>query len=528
MPGSGKRFHLYAFVVLLLLNLLYIWQQTYFLTSDGPTHLYNSKILLDLFKGNQSDLYHRYFNIQLHADPNWFTHLFLAVLQLAFKPLIAEKILLSLIVLLLPLSVLYMVKRFNPDKATAAILVFPLTFHFLLYYGFYNYCLGIAAAFLFVGLWLQLRQRKIALQLICLITAGLLLYATHILGWLIAGAILFGVFVANARFNYRNLKQLWLPVSLAAVLPIGLSLYFAQTHQQDAQHYPQTMSVMWRAFSSLEVLRMFDPWEQKVATFFVAFLTLLLLANLYVRIRAGVQLNAEDSLLLAALILLLLYFIQPAFISMGGFWIGRFSWLPWLLLVAWLATQAYSRVLLTVITTVIVFITIALWWVRYPYQQKLSEAETDYLSAAEIIPSNSTVLPLCFSHGGMDANLQPITNDKAFFLHAFDYAGTDKTIVNLANFEATTSWFPVQWKKDCSPFINIGRGNNIEGSPPDVRLDAMECSPCNIQVNYVICWCRLYNYTEWNQWTLLDKQLKEQYTLVYLSPTRRTEVWKHN
>ncbi len=525
MPGN--RFNYLVLFLLMLLNLTYIWQQPYFLTSDGPTHLYNSKMLLDILSGEHKDFYLSYYNLQLHADPNWFTHIALAALQTIFAPHIAEKILMSAYVLLLPLAFFYITKLFHVEHSTLVALVFPFTFHFLFYYGFFNYCLAICFALFFVAAWKAVYQKSISLQLLILLPLSLLVYSTHIIGWLLAAAMLAGIFITAPKQNLKAFRQSWLPVTIAAIPPIVLSLYFALSHTADAQHYPRTFTELWQATNTLQVLNIFDSAESKLSLVLVLLFSLLAITVLYSRSRVGFYLIQQDGFLIAGIALLLLYFVQPAFISMGGFWIGRFSWLPWLMLLIWLATQSYSKALTIIITLIVSLVTVAQWWVRYPYQQKVSKAEADYLSAAEHIPAGSIILPLSFAHNGLDEKLQPITSDKSLFLHAFDYCGTTKPIINLANFEATTGWFPLQWKERCNPFDSIGRNNNIEGSPPDVLLTALEAPPCNVKIDYVITWCMDQNFTSCNQWQILNQQLLNGYDLIYTSPSNRTKLWKN-
>ncbi|MFN8287307.1 MAG: hypothetical protein U0V74_11160 [Chitinophagales bacterium] len=407
------------------------------------------------------------------------------------------------------------------------VFIFPFVFHFLFYYGFFNYCFAISFALLFVALWYKLSEKTLLTQLIFLLPFGLLVYATHIIGWLIIAAILLGSFLVNLTYNLKTFRQHWFAVSLSALGPIVLSLYFAFGHSADAQHYPRSFAELWQAISTLAVLNMFSTTENWVSMGLVGLLLLLAITVVFIRLRSGIEFLPQDGFLVAAIILLLLYFLQPAFISMGGFWIGRFSWLPWLMLICWLGTQTYSKTLSLVISSIIAFLVLAQWYTRYPYQQKISAAEEDYLSAADKIPAGSVILPLSFCHGGLDEKLQPITTDKALFLHSFDYCGTTKPIINLANFEATTSWFPLQWKQQCSPFKTIGRNNNIEGMPPDVLLTAMEGAPCNTKIDYVITWCMDQNFTGYNQWQILNQQLLNGYDLIYTSPSNRTKLWKN-
>src|SRR5437764_835447 len=64
----------YFFYLFIVINILPVLYFKYFPTGDGAAHLYNSRLILELMKGNNflSDYFH--FN---ELSPNWFGHIFL-------------------------------------------------------------------------------------------------------------------------------------------------------------------------------------------------------------------------------------------------------------------------------------------------------------------------------------------------------------------------------------------------------------------------------------------------------------------
>ena len=70
-----------------------LWVCHWIPTQDGPSHLYNGQILLELLRVEGS-FYADYYQTNRTALslPNWFSHSVLATLMLAFEPLTAEKI----------------------------------------------------------------------------------------------------------------------------------------------------------------------------------------------------------------------------------------------------------------------------------------------------------------------------------------------------------------------------------------------------------------------------------------------------
>src|SRR5437763_12491457 len=87
------------YIVLALIAIVPIWSVHYLPTGDGPCHLYNASILHDLLIGTAKEPIASWYRIDWRPHPNWIGHAALALLLFVFPPLIAEKILVSAIVL---------------------------------------------------------------------------------------------------------------------------------------------------------------------------------------------------------------------------------------------------------------------------------------------------------------------------------------------------------------------------------------------------------------------------------------------
>lgn len=87
-----KQIEFFLFYALLIVFLIPVWGNKYFLTGDGPCHLYNSKILLDFITSNNPEFYKEYYVLNKNLEPNWFSHIILAFL-LYFSPYFSNGIL---------------------------------------------------------------------------------------------------------------------------------------------------------------------------------------------------------------------------------------------------------------------------------------------------------------------------------------------------------------------------------------------------------------------------------------------------
>ena len=113
----------WGFAALVALHVAAIWSVAYFPSQDGPSHLYNARLLSDLLDPSNFQIRQVFeFNPALH--PNLLPHLILAPLQRLVSPPAAEKLLASLAVALLPLSLAYLVRGLRPGHAVFALLGF--------------------------------------------------------------------------------------------------------------------------------------------------------------------------------------------------------------------------------------------------------------------------------------------------------------------------------------------------------------------------------------------------------------------
>ncbi|MDE0506309.1 MAG: hypothetical protein OXI86_19710, partial [Candidatus Poribacteria bacterium] len=106
-------------ILILLLLLLYIsplWIFKYFHSQDGAAHVYNA-YALRVFDDEESTLLREYFKLNLTLFPNWAAHVCMSLLMHIFPPLIAEKILLSAIIGLFPLSFFYFLDSAHKGKS---------------------------------------------------------------------------------------------------------------------------------------------------------------------------------------------------------------------------------------------------------------------------------------------------------------------------------------------------------------------------------------------------------------------------
>src|SRR5262249_31094890 len=120
----------------------------------------------------------------------WLGHLLLASLLFVAPPLVAEKLVLTGYLLLLPLSVRYAVRNIRPDAGFVALLAFPFVPNLFFHMGFHNFCYSLPLFFFVVGYWLKHRTEFTWRRTAILGLLGLILYFCHpfsLAAWLVIG-----------------------------------------------------------------------------------------------------------------------------------------------------------------------------------------------------------------------------------------------------------------------------------------------------------------------------------------------------
>src|SRR5688572_20008572 len=94
------------FTLAILLHLVPIWSFKYLPTTDGAAHVANADILRK-YDDPKFDQFRKYYYVSREPMPNLAGHLLLAGLLYVAPPTVAEKVLVSLYVVLFPVALRY-------------------------------------------------------------------------------------------------------------------------------------------------------------------------------------------------------------------------------------------------------------------------------------------------------------------------------------------------------------------------------------------------------------------------------------
>jgi hypothetical protein len=434
------------FVAVALLHLLPIWRVHLVPTVDGPSHVYNAVVLHELAAGNPALT--RVFAVNLRPNPNWLGHALLFVALALFSPLVAEKLLLSLIVLLFLGGCWRVSRLIDPDNAAYAFLAMPLTFHLLLQMGFYNYSLGAALLLHAVAAWWQ--KRTIASPTVWLLLCAL----AHPLPAAAAMA-----FIGVAWLAVDRRWRLLLPLVAPALI---LGWFFLQPNPPGG-HWTWKGALLWSALTHVMVLWTFDPRQLTFGAILGAVYAVLIIATLVMEKR-----QQRDVFLLLTVVAVILFLAAPVSVEEGFLLKARLLLFPYLLILPWL-TPRLARLPLALLFAVVAIGNVAYIRDCWKRNEKVMTSAIAPLAAAA---PGKTLLPLVFDHSSPYSHL-------GFLWHAVSYGAAELRLVDLGNYEAEQRYFPVMFR----PGLHRPSILEIESSP-----GAIDVSAYARDVDYVFTW----------------------------------------
>jgi hypothetical protein len=483
-PRLPERWPALLFGLLAVLYLLPIWSVHHLPTVDGPSHLYNTWVMAHL---DDRTLYPRFaatFEIDERPLPNWFSSAALLVLFRVVAPVTAEKVLVSAYVIVLLASFWYLAGAVSRERRWLAFLGFPFVYSLFLVMGFYNFCWSLAFYMLAVGLWWR-RRGAPNLRTACGLNAVLLLcYFSHVVSADLALLSIAVLWLCTLRRDNWRRHVLHVPILLPQVI---LPLWFMLQGGLRVQPSGSAVRAVLAGLIRLEALWAFKPARWTVIALSVAF-AVALVRSVVVRWldarRPGTSPVApatdgatprwwreEDSFLVVAVLLIMVYFLAPEGMAGGSSLKPRLSLYPFLALLPWLSVRL-SRVARAAAIGALAFIALAGLGTAWSCFRMMDERLSSYLRALDPVPPNSRVLPLSWDHDGGCVRA-------GIFVHALDYAALAKGLVDWNDYEAMTDYFPVRFKPNQQHASNFA----MEWAP-----DTMPAERYDLWADSIVTW----------------------------------------
>jgi hypothetical protein len=525
-----------VFCFTILLHLVPIWSFRYLPTTDGAAHVANADVLRK-FHDPALDVFRKYYYISHEPTPNLAGHLILAGLLYVAPPTVAEKILVSLYVVLFPLAVRYAVKAVHCRAAPLAYLSFPLIYSFLFHQGFYNFCLSFAAFFLVIGYWFRNKDRLTGWRALGLCSLALVLYTCHLFSLMMACGVLaalagweWGVDVWKTRRPFGPAAKRAL-VTGAALLPAFVLALVFRPSSKDAplpdvepwsfsQLKDELLSLV--QFSPMTSFRREEQWlGGAVFALLAALAGWALLSKLRRRYWTG-----RDVLMVVVIGLAGVFIraVDPA--SVYYYVPQRALFYAFLIGILWLAGQPMTRRMRWAVPPIAICIALAfLGSAALKYREFAAQIREFVDVAGGQIAPNRTFLPLVYSVHGLNDSGKPSSTDAAPFYMISGYIAAQRNALDLRNYEARTDHFPVRFRAKLNPYKHLAVGRGLDEIPP--KIDIANFRRQGGEIDYVLIWAIPENLKDDPGTVALHEQLKSTgYQRMPLTGAKRTELWK--
>ena len=457
------QYELYLFIGFLIINLVPLLFFKFLPTLDGPAHLHNANLIqnLQIFK---SDFLNEFYQLNNELLPNWSGHFILALFNSFLPAWIADKILILIYLILLPVSFRWLVKSINPNNYLLSYLIFPFCYSFTFFLGFYNFSLALVLLFLLLGFWIKMQEKIQPMNIAILFILFTILYFSHVFVFFIAimatGVIILKQLATdNEKTSLHKSFQLFFKriaiIALTSGFGVFLSLKFLLSRTAFNYSYISKIELL-KWIRDIRPTVVFNFGHETVYTRILFYLIVLLsIAALVQKVSDIIKskpsfadfivssVKQNDLWFVFSFFLLLFYFFMPDSNGYSGYFTVRMGLLLYLFYIIWLSTKHYNKWILIVSIVLIFTANSGLNFYYLKQVKQMNKLATEINQQSILIESNSLVLPINFSENWMHG-------------HFSNYLGIDKPIVILENYECGTGYFPLKWNEN---FPNTTIGN---------------------------------------------------------------------
>jgi hypothetical protein len=525
MNQIPSKYEKLTFYTLLTLWLLPVWTVSYFLTGDGPCHLYNSRILLDWLQGKHTYMYRYFMNSNPHIDPNWITNFIQVPLLAIFPAAFAEKVFYTLYLLGFAFGFRFLIKQINPKALYLCGIGLIFAWHHIVFKGFSNNSISIAVWFWIAGCWLKYREAPFGKAVVLQMILALLGYFSHPMGFIYSGlmiaCMLIGDTIAEIRqhdvttglkYFEKQLFRLivaYLPALILFAIFIGRRSWSGENSGYNNE--------VWENFIKMPALVGLNHKEEGFAIAISLFCFIMLVFCIVKRTKKQ-EARKNTGLILFVIIVFLTTIFPPASM-LGGLDVPRrLIMLPLLAILFFVATvETGSKWQSTTIIFGIV-ITVGMLAIRLPILWQTSTFAKEVVSCKEMIRPLSTVMTLNYDLDPHNINGEKIIDAEWINVHTDCYIGAYKPMIIAGNYELNFNYFPFMGIGEKSfYYLSAKEGKTFEELMPRADFNAYK-KATGVQIDYVIL-IGLNEEQQKHEYTQeVLQQLNNDYEKIYTSP----------
>jgi hypothetical protein len=522
------------FALITIIFLYPVWSVDFFVTGDGPCHLYNSKILLDWWQHKHTDFYKPFYFLNTNFEPNWLYNLITMPLLRYFEVGMAEQLFFTIYVLGFCLGFRFLIRQINPQAVFLSHLGMLFCYHKLLMSGFLNNSMSMMLWLWAAGWWWWCRDSKSTWVLWVTAILWLVVYAAHPMGFVFTGMTVATMIAGLAIYEYKAsglntaIQLGWERVqrSIVTMLPT-LILFFEFLFRREFKPSETTHNAVQILNDVLKVLTLTSVHnrEQDLAVATGITCIVFFIGAIILRLRE-IQWKFSDGLLIFVLLTWYIVLFPPSSFS-GGLEVAlRMILLPYFAMLCWSATANFPVWAKLIASTTALVIAVGLTAARVPVHKRASDYASEVFSAKDHIKEPATILTLNYDWAGLTPDNQPIANRNWLFNHVDCYIGAAKTAVISDNYEANYFYFPVIARWQTNMYQQTDKdGVNFDHRPPCADILSYN-RRTGQNIDYVLMLSYRDEFKDHEYTKSIFSQLEQGYDKVFTSAAGRVMLYK--
>jgi hypothetical protein len=499
-----------AFLAWALLHTLPVLLPAFFMSYDGPAHLYNSRLLVEWFGPDRSWL-EGFIYLQHEPLPNWITYPFLALFGALGNYFWADKLLQLLYVMSMMYGFRYLVRSFSAETKLLSWIGGVLVYHHVT--GMYNFSMSLPLLMLIMGYYERINGQFNVRNISSLLVLSILLYFSHLTGYLAAG-LLCGLLWIHQQWRAQDQKRFELPPALWSLgatflffLPsLAMAVSFFLKRSGSASSGFST-PLLLEKLGRMDALILFNTGlEFGILRWLYVISALVLLAS-WRKVRY--ERLPLHPLALGMWAMLALYFFVPDASMGASFTSVRLQLFFISLALAWMASQSLPWKTELTAWSITLILSVALLWHYGKSWHGLSRDVAQWEAAGKQLPNRSRVLTLNYS-------------THWYHEHISNFLGLDKPLIMMyENYEATNDYFPFRFQPETLEHYKQLRP--LLAWPPQPDAQSLQLAPSLVDV--VVRW-KYDSQNAEQQHAGLDSLLSQHYQPYYRSEQGHLELFK--
>ncbi|MFW5757719.1 MAG: hypothetical protein ACOCYO_03460, partial [Bacteroidota bacterium] len=500
---------------------------------DGPQHLHNSRVLIELLKNNE--LFQEFYIINPVIVGYWTGHFLLSLFNVMFASHIAENLLISFYLIGLAISFRFLVRSINPKPSHLTVLIIPFSYTFYFLMGYYSFSLSFIFVFIALGYFFRIRNRMTLKTSIVLSLLMLGVFLSHAFVFALFGLSLVLLIIfefINKNANDITLKKairelvrrslllfiISLPSIILLVVYINhiVSLDLVSTIPPERIDFNERINLLAR----IRALIAYHMEKEAYSNYFYWIPIIIAINYAIHKTFLFTKLNVSNNRIVwkyfftekyiwaqIALIFLFIYLAFPDRLFAGNL-VSRVALFLFYFLIVWVASIPLPKKLSAFLAGLVLVPFIFQSTFRQVIQRELAEYSVDIHTLEQYIEPNSILYPVSKSSNWID-------------LHFLNYLGVERPIINLGNPQCQGQ-FPVVWNYKSRPKLMVG---NIDVSNFwAVNFTGNENSKVvNVEYVAVYRWGEFQNSEGHAE---IKDQLTQHYELVKLSPAENAALFR--